>query len=292
MSEIDRPFLRFGNPTLWGIGATLLILALAVWLSWQQTCANEVAGVKICQTKLAYLKTAPPNEVGDALAGVAGVLAFIWIIVTVALQAEELRAQREVLSLTRDEMEEQRKATQDMARSLAAQAAIFEDEKKQREMDAVAKVLDALLADLARKCELLNGVVTWEFYRHEDDFSGMSDDQFRALGGQPTESMKPFSSGLQADLDERVHQHAKSLMILYIAMLHEERHRRCCKKANIDFFEGLTDLIDQIHAQAKTASRGQQIRIAALNLESMKDHLSELQKLDLWLPKREGNDAP
>lgn len=82
MSETDRPFLRVGNPTLWGIGATLLILALAVWLSWQQTCANEVAGVKICQTKLEYLKTAPPNEVGDALAGVAGVLAFIWIIVT------------------------------------------------------------------------------------------------------------------------------------------------------------------------------------------------------------------
>lgn len=37
----------------------------------------------------------PPNEIGDTLAGIAGALAFLWIIVTVQLQATELREQRE-----------------------------------------------------------------------------------------------------------------------------------------------------------------------------------------------------
>lgn len=61
------------------------------------------------------------------------------------MQAEELRAQREVLRLTRDEMEEQRIATQDMARSLAAQAEIFLTEKQERMEDRAWKHLLAIL---------------------------------------------------------------------------------------------------------------------------------------------------
>lgn len=75
---------------------------------------------------------APANEVGDTLAGIAGSLAFLWLIVTVTLQGKELSAQRYELRLTREEIRDQRKATQDMAVSMAAQAGIFEDEKRQR----------------------------------------------------------------------------------------------------------------------------------------------------------------
>ena len=148
MSEVDRPFWRIGNPVLWGIAASLAITLAACWLATQQTCIAGIDGVALCQSKLSYLKAAPPNEVGDALAGVAGVLAFIWIIVTVAMQAEELRAQREVLRLTRDEMAEQRKATQDMARSMALQAAIFEDEQEQRRQEIQSRVLDQKISGL------------------------------------------------------------------------------------------------------------------------------------------------
>ena len=67
------------------------------------------------------LITSPPNEIGDTFAGVAGVLAFLWIIVTVWLQSQELAAQREELKLTRGEIKDQRQATQDMAFAVAEQ---------------------------------------------------------------------------------------------------------------------------------------------------------------------------
>ena len=45
-------------------------------------------------TKWEYLLDATPNEIGDTLAGLAGSLAFVWLVVTVLLQAKELREQR------------------------------------------------------------------------------------------------------------------------------------------------------------------------------------------------------
>ncbi|GLO69003.1 hypothetical protein MACH17_05200 [Phaeobacter inhibens] len=63
----------------------------------------------------------PSNEIGDTFAGVAGVLAFLWIIVTVWLQSQELAAQRKELRLTRGEIKDQRQATQDMAFAVAEQ---------------------------------------------------------------------------------------------------------------------------------------------------------------------------
>nr|WP_256471805.1 putative phage abortive infection protein [Oceanicola sp. 502str15] len=52
-----------------------------------------------------FLKSSS-NEIGDTLAGIAGTLAFLWIIVTVWLQSQELAAQREVLSATEEEFHE------------------------------------------------------------------------------------------------------------------------------------------------------------------------------------------
>ena len=46
-----------------------------------------------------------PSEIGDTLAGIAGALAFLWIIVTVLLQSQELKEQREELKRNREESE-------------------------------------------------------------------------------------------------------------------------------------------------------------------------------------------
>nr|WP_319948579.1 hypothetical protein [uncultured Shimia sp.] len=107
--------------------ATLIIFGIAIWAGFSEYCVESG-----CTNKFAVLSDSRPNEIGDTLAGFAGALAFVWIIVTVALQSKELAAQREELQLTRKEMEEQRKATQGMARSLAAQASVFEDEQRRR----------------------------------------------------------------------------------------------------------------------------------------------------------------
>jgi len=101
------------HPVTYGILATAGIIGLAYYLASVELADGS--------TRLSGFLTAPANEVGDTLAGFAGTLAFVWIIVTVWLQALELKAQREELRLTRDEMKEQRKATQEIARTAHVQ---------------------------------------------------------------------------------------------------------------------------------------------------------------------------
>ncbi|MDW7746682.1 hypothetical protein [Halomonas sp.] len=59
----------------------------------------------------------PLNEMGDALGGFAGVLAFLWIIVTVLMQNKDLKLQYE-------EIKDMKKASESQARSLRS-AEIF-----------------------------------------------------------------------------------------------------------------------------------------------------------------------
>lgn len=83
-------------------------------------------------TKWAYLRNAQPNEIGDTLAGVAGTLAFVWIVVTVWLQATDLREQRQ-------EFRRMSIAQEAQAAVLEKQREIFQDEQRQRdELQALA----------------------------------------------------------------------------------------------------------------------------------------------------------
>ncbi len=129
----DRSLLR--HPLTWGWIGTIVIFAAIMLTMRSVDCVMTIsAGVEVenCVTKWDQLKGSTPNEIGDTLAGFAGSLAFLWIVVTVLLQSQELRAQRLELEQTRQEMKEQRQATQDLARSTAATARIFEDEQKDR----------------------------------------------------------------------------------------------------------------------------------------------------------------
>lgn len=131
------------QPMFWGLTLTAIVLGGAVILGFLPV--NDAGGGEIARTKFAYLLTAPPSEIGDTLAGIAGVLAFGWIIVTVWLQSIELAEQRKELLAQRLEMEVQRKATEAMARAMEAQAGIFEDEQKDRRERRAAEHIEALL---------------------------------------------------------------------------------------------------------------------------------------------------
>ncbi len=155
---------RIPGPVIWGWGLTVLVAFGAVVLGFGPICEDGV-----CQTKFAALWAAPPNEIGDTLAGFAGALAFVWIIVTVMLQSKELKAQREVLFLTKTEMEEQRKATQDMARSMKAQAEIFEDERQTRLATRAKDVLDQRVRSLVKLC-YREDPPTWGYWIGANDF--------------------------------------------------------------------------------------------------------------------------
>ncbi|WP_299888337.1 hypothetical protein [uncultured Ruegeria sp.] len=149
MTETDRPgFWRLGNPILWACIATVGFAGLITWFGLAPTCSGDFFPKGECPPKWRHLYAAPPNEVGDTLAGLAGVLAFIWLIATVLLQSVELGEQRRVLALQKEEMKEQREATQEMARSLSAQAKIFEGEARQREEDRVEALFNENLRSL------------------------------------------------------------------------------------------------------------------------------------------------
>jgi hypothetical protein len=87
-----------GNPLFVGIGSTkLFLLSVVILALFPQKSESEWSW------RIWSFLISPPNEIGDTLAGIAGALAFLWIIVTVMLQSKELAAQREELKLTRAE---------------------------------------------------------------------------------------------------------------------------------------------------------------------------------------------
>lgn len=155
MVETERTgFFRLNNPIMWACLATVGFAVMILWFAFAPTCNEDLFPKGDCPPKWRHLYIAPPNEVGDTLAGLAGVLAFIWLIATVLLQSVELGEQRRVLALQRIEMEEQRKATQDMARAMAAQANVFEDEQRARDETRTKNLLWEQLRGLSDSIDL------------------------------------------------------------------------------------------------------------------------------------------
>ncbi|WP_283638340.1 hypothetical protein [Marinovum algicola] len=112
-----------------------------------------------CSTRFTSFLAAPANEIGDAMAGFAGSLAFIWIIVTVWLQSKELAAQREELALTRKEFSAMAKAQSKQVELLVSQGEIYKEEQLQRAQEAADKRFDQLI--LAFQEQLVTANLRW-----------------------------------------------------------------------------------------------------------------------------------
>jgi hypothetical protein len=90
------------------IGAAIVSIAwVAVWVSLTLfgSAGCEGATGDLWATHIACLS---PNEIGDTFAGGFAPLALVWLMAAVLMQSGELRAQREELALTRQEMMESR----------------------------------------------------------------------------------------------------------------------------------------------------------------------------------------
>ena len=66
-----------------------------------------VEQTNVCRSNFQVFLESRPNEKGDTLAGLAGSLAFLWIVITVLLQGKELSLQRQELERMRGVQEEQ-----------------------------------------------------------------------------------------------------------------------------------------------------------------------------------------
>lgn len=289
MSDVAPKFWRIKNPVMWGVLTTTLILGLAALLAFQETCI--LAGnAERCQSKFSYLISATPNEVGDTLAGVAGVLAFIWIIVTVAIQAEELRAQREVLRLTRDEMEEQRKATQEMAIAQKTQAEVLEQQidllRHERELREIRRfeelqdekyiLAESILNGIHLPLERLSGHLKWrgdypsstQFFdvpkRYEEQDIIID---FALFGNPPQECIKIAKEKLKRISDE------------HIDSVDTFRKTKVSGKVHFDSFvnylDGLSDVLEACSASGKQ-------RIENSGVLDLLVLARKLQDADIW----------
>lgn len=278
--RLIRVGMKRGNPMFVGIGCTkLFLVGVAVLALLPQQNDDDWSW------RLWSFITAPSNVIGDTLAGVAGVLAFLWIIVTVWLQSIELKEQRKELKGQRDELEEQRKATQDMARSMAAQAKVFEDEQRQRtEERAREKLEEQMLSFLHFVGQ--HPSVNWKFNRKRADGTGQS--------GQ--HSLIPW--GLKGKtVDEKV--------ILFTTWLSETSAALQSDWASNnlmspdDFPEaplkgyGLKEELEKLIGTKQLLSESQQIRFERLGIETALHFLKEIHGLPVWKevpvdPQREG----
>ncbi len=83
------------GPMLVGYGLTFLVICLLLVAARQEICIEQrIPFFEECERRWTFLMDAPGNEFGDALAGFAGTLAFVWIVVTVFQQSVELSRQR------------------------------------------------------------------------------------------------------------------------------------------------------------------------------------------------------
>jgi len=97
----------------------------------------------------------PINEIGDAVAGFASILAFLWLITTIVLQYREIRAQRIDLQIMIESQDEQnkeltasRKVAEDELKLLRQnQGVLFEDYTKRRSESAVHDLLALIIFD-------------------------------------------------------------------------------------------------------------------------------------------------
>jgi len=69
---------------------TLGFFIFVIFLMAGEVCASNLVIFEKCQSRWSYFMAAPPNEIGDALAGVASGLALIWVVASVVIQRLEL----------------------------------------------------------------------------------------------------------------------------------------------------------------------------------------------------------
>lgn len=246
------------KPVIWGWVLTAGVLLFGGVLGFIPTC-DSAGG---CQSKFAAFWSAPPNEIGDTLAGFAGALAFVWIIVTVMLQSKEL--------------EEQRKATQDMARSMKEQLKLLQEERKLRKQDQAADLLRALLVSLKGSIRRASEVRHWQKNVREHDggtkqsktvartvapFSYVDQQDGRQLIASTTMHLRDFLSKIDTG-DAWLLDKGKS----------DERCR----------FSDIAGVIDEIEELRANLNAAEQKKLEDLELSSFRALVEDLLNRDFW----------
>lgn len=255
-----------------GFIATIIFAAFCIYLGVMDYC-SIVEGDRVCISNYRKFLDSSPNEKGDTLAGLAGSLAFLWIIITVLLQGKELAAQREELELTRREFSKMAVAQEKQVQLLSAQAEIFEQEQKQRLEDRAKSEFDALLQVFVSSArdekELSN---SWRF-EQPSDFPGNSRRVFSI-------AQKILDSDNSVDEKAKKAFLAVSAFEVYLIDLSPRRIRE--NSNNKVFYEDIYNLVIRMVHLEPSLSKDQKVRLEGLKAKEAAKALYLILKLDIW----------
>jgi hypothetical protein len=155
------------------------VLATAVWL---------ILFCAYCCSDWSNIRELRPNEIGDVAAGASAPLAFLWLVVAVFLQKDELRLQRQEIKQSRLTLELQTEELNHLVTQTAKQTLHLEREWTRSESESYFKWLSIDLEELWACIQTwdMDAILTKDEFASEvhSDVSGANawfQDKFRSL---------------------------------------------------------------------------------------------------------------
>ena len=285
--ESPRSILR--SPIFWGALLSIALVGTYIALASLERCiiTDET---EICASNFARFVSSAPNEIGDTLAGLAGGLAFLWIIVTVMLQSQELREQRKELRQARIEYAKMSAAQEEQVKILQAQGDIFQDEQRQRleerNKDYFEQSLASLkstLEDMAPHFRVLLLPVQFNKARGSssiDELRMYCDEVDIIFLRKEVGSIDEFFLSLSRHLTSNAG---------YIDQLLKDRvWLRGPPERGLKM---LLDEFSRVERLVENLSKDQKLRFIGMRHSSIVDELSVLGKLPIWAPDQEYEDG-
>ena len=242
------------SPLIIGIVLTLGVLFLGFYSAALPACYESSQGIVNCPSKWFYLKQSTPNELGDTLAGFAGALAFVWLMVTVVMQSSELSAQRKDIVETRGELVEQKVALQRSAAE--AEHATF-TEQLNTHLLVVATLIG--ISPLNSRFTDNSGITRLKKFQHE--------------------SFDPKT--------KNIHMYLREMSFVYQQLVNEISDFHANKKINRfpshkENYIDVLSLLNWVFENRKKMDDSQKAVLNTCRILNLRDGIGELLKSDSW----------
>lgn len=208
-----------------------------------------------------------PNEIGDTLAGFAGALAFLWLVVTVMLQSKELKAQREELVLARKEY----------ARMASAQER--QEGISRASLDELSRQYAALSAD--QELEELISAIVQDIYSFELSWI------FEGGDGKPKEVFVKYEKNKEESDIEILGALAHELFMVKLELIEEIGSRKLVRAPDklIDFPSTFRQKLQRAHAIFPSLSSAKKTKFNSYRIGEIADSLDAISDQRFWSVK-------
>ncbi len=264
----DRAEKRSVSPIKIGMFLTLIILLFAVWLGMTgELTENGLSRFEV-------LMMSDPNELGDTLAGIAGVFALLWIIVTAFHQSHELQEQRELVKEQKEELKKQVIASESMAEAMRVQKEFYVAEKDRRERQDAVNVVDQALHRLRVLLPVGEAYnpICWQFQSEK----GIKEVWFRYMNDDAEELEKMKSS----DLDEFLSRYIGAIKKHCLKHVEDlSKHRGCSRMTGRRVFEKIERQLSLIRKFHDRLPDDRQMYLEGCGFQDWEEVVAKLKRL-------------